>query len=343
MAGDKALITDSADGNKTKQATVGSFPISTATQTALDGKETKAVVQASAPADTTVDWYDTDQESGVLVLKRHNGTTWVRASSHGVQYASNCAGITAGMCVDTDDGKLYYHNNTAVVEVGTSGGSYTLPTASADTLGGVKVGSRLTIIDGVLSADVQSGSALPTWMPSVGPTNGRQILQATGGCSLSAYDNQADCQTNSGTWITPTYQHTSIISGLINDTGTADDDLWSAAQIISELSGKQASLGFTAENSALKGAANGYAGLGSDGKVPSSQLPTLGTAYSLPSLADAQAGASTTPYVWSPQRVAQAIAALAPSGGAGEGYYEIDGGSSASLTFTGDIDGGASI
>ena len=85
------------------------------------GKETKAVVQASAPADTTVDWYDTDQESGVLILKRHNGTTWLRASSHGVQYLSNCLGISAGFCVDTDDGKLYYHNNTSVVEVGSGG------------------------------------------------------------------------------------------------------------------------------------------------------------------------------------------------------------------------------
>ena len=35
--------------------------------------------------------------------------------------------------------------------------SYTLPTASADVLGGVKVGSRLTITDGVLSADEQGG------------------------------------------------------------------------------------------------------------------------------------------------------------------------------------------
>ena len=32
------------------------------------------------------------------------------------------------------------------------GGSYTLPTASADTLGGVKVGANLSIADGVLSA-----------------------------------------------------------------------------------------------------------------------------------------------------------------------------------------------
>lgn len=159
-------------------------------------------------------------------------------------------------------------------------------------------------------------SGLHSWLPSTGPTNGRQILQATGGCTFSAYDNQADCQANSGTWTTPTYRHTSIISGLINDTGTSDDDLWSAAKIAGDLAGKQATLGFTPENAANKGTANGYAGLGSDGKVPTAQLPTLGTTYDLPSLADAQAGTSTTPYVWSPQRVAQAIAALAPSGGA---------------------------
>ena len=33
------------------------------------------------------------------------------------------------------------------------GGSYTLPPATADTLGGIKVGSGLSINDGVLSAD----------------------------------------------------------------------------------------------------------------------------------------------------------------------------------------------
>lgn len=217
-----------------------------------------------------------------------------------------------------------------------------VPTTTWGSYTGTNVQALMQEVDTALRALI-GGAALPTWMPSVGPTNGRQILQATGGCTLSAYDNQADCETNSGTWTTPTYQHTSIISGLINDTGTADDDLWSAEKIAGDLAGKQATLGFTPENTANKGAANGYAGLGSDGKVPSSQLPTLGTTYELPSLADAQAGTSTTPYVWSPQRVAQAIAALAPSGSAGEGYYEIDGGSSASITFTGDIDGGASI
>lgn len=39
--------------------------------------------------------------------------------------------------------------------------------------------------------------------------------------------------------------------------------------------GKQNALGFTAENSANKGLANGYAGLDATGKVPSSQLPSF--------------------------------------------------------------------
>lgn len=39
--------------------------------------------------------------------------------------------------------------------------------------------------------------------------------------------------------------------------------------------GKQDALGFSPENSANKGQANGYAGLGSDGKVPTTQLPSL--------------------------------------------------------------------
>lgn len=39
------------------------------------------------------------------------------------------------------------------------------------------------------------------------------------------------------------------------------------------LDGKQNTLSYTAENTANKGVSNGYAGLGSDGKVPTSQLP----------------------------------------------------------------------
>ena len=73
-------------------------------------------VNTTAPADTKVVWIDTDQDNAIKV---RIGEVWT--------------------------------------VVGTTGeGSYTLPAAAADTLGGVKVGDRLSIADGVLSADVQT-------------------------------------------------------------------------------------------------------------------------------------------------------------------------------------------
>ena len=52
-------------------------------------------------------------------------------------------------------GKLTFLDGAEVENFpgGGGGGSYTLPKASASTLGGIKVGSGLTITDGVLSAD----------------------------------------------------------------------------------------------------------------------------------------------------------------------------------------------
>ena len=52
-------------------------------------------------------------------------------------------------------GKLVVKEDAEVegLEGSGSSGSYTLPAASASTLGGVKVGSGLSITDGVLSAD----------------------------------------------------------------------------------------------------------------------------------------------------------------------------------------------
>jgi hypothetical protein len=45
-------------------------------------------------------------------------------------------------------------------------------------------------------------------------------------------------------------------------------------ELVSSLSGKQDSLGFTPENSANKGAANGYAPLDASAKVPAANLPS---------------------------------------------------------------------
>lgn len=54
-------------------------------------------------------------------------------------------------------GTLEIAADATVIDPGNhcSGGTYTLPAATAETLGGVKVGSGLRISDGVLSADDQ--------------------------------------------------------------------------------------------------------------------------------------------------------------------------------------------
>jgi hypothetical protein len=56
----------------------------------------------------------------------------------------------------TQNGRTYQWSGYAW-ELLTSTGAYTLPTATASVLGGVKVGSGLTITDGVLAASGGGG------------------------------------------------------------------------------------------------------------------------------------------------------------------------------------------
>lgn len=78
--------------------------------------------------------------------------------------------------------------------VGSGGSSYVLPTASTDTLGGVKVGDNLTIADGVLSA---SAYTLPTASAETlggvkvgsGLTINDGVLSVSGG-SAAFYDGE---------------------------------------------------------------------------------------------------------------------------------------------------------
>ena len=79
--------------------------------------------------------------------------------------------------------KIYQKRNGQLVEVAMDGGGadgYVLPVASGDTLGGVKVGTNLTITNGVLAAKdttysnfVKSGTGAKAGLvPSPGTTEG---------------------------------------------------------------------------------------------------------------------------------------------------------------------------
>lgn len=67
-------------------------------------------------------------------------------------YADSKEGLGAGV----ESEVLVLDSEIDPGDGGGGGGSYTLPTASASTLGGVKIGSGITITDGVISAITSS-------------------------------------------------------------------------------------------------------------------------------------------------------------------------------------------
>lgn len=81
-------------------------------------------------------------EQYVLIVRGAYGLTWGDAYEWGTEPTLAAENVFVFQC---DGTKLYPLESSG-------GGSYTLPTASAETLGGVKVGANLSIADGVLSA-----------------------------------------------------------------------------------------------------------------------------------------------------------------------------------------------
>lgn len=98
------------------------------------------------------------------------------------------------------------------LEFATVPSSYTLPTASADTLGGVKIGSGITITDGVIST---SGGGGITWN------------EVTGTAQAAAADNGYIC--NNAALVTVTLPSTCAVGKTIRVSGKGSG-LWKIAQ-----------------------------------------------------------------------------------------------------------------
>jgi phage-related tail fiber protein len=101
-----------------------------------------------------------------------------------------------------------------------------------------------------------SSASLPTTLAGYGITDSAPLSHVS--------DASVHLTSAQNTWLDAITASSAEVNYLVGVT--------SAVQ--TQLDGKQATLGFTPENSANKGAANGYASLGSDGKVPSAQLPS---------------------------------------------------------------------
>lgn len=120
-----------------------------------------------------------------------------------LEYANLAAfpatGETGKIYIAIDTGYTYRWGGSSYGQIG--GSNFILPTASAAVLGGIKVGSNLTIVDGVLSADEQGGTyELPTATPSVlggikigsGLTINEGVVSVDSGSSLPSMSGNAD-------------------------------------------------------------------------------------------------------------------------------------------------------
>jgi len=141
--------------------------------------------------------------------------------------------------------------------------SYTLPVATTYSLGGVKAGDDITIsTDGIMSVNDNSHNH------TVANVTGLQVqLDGKVNSTRVLTDVPANAVFTDTVYTHPATHPASII---VQDSSNrfvtdAEKATWN---------GKQDALGYTPLNSTLKGVANGLAELGSDGKVPTSQLPT---------------------------------------------------------------------
>lgn len=137
------------------------------------------------------------------------------------------------LVINWTDGKLYSNNNGSLItlSLGGSGGSYTLPTASGSTLGGIKIGSGLSIDgNGVVTATDAGLRAyfLPTAPTNLAGTagNGQVSLTWTASSAISQIpvtDYVIQYSSDSGsTWTTWSHSASTTasatVTGLTNGT-----------------------------------------------------------------------------------------------------------------------------
>lgn len=111
---------------------------------------------------------------------------------------------------------------------GMGGGDYVLPTASADTLGGIKVGSNLSISNGVLSADAQSYNNATTTDAGLMSAADKTKLD---GVEAGAEKNVIDAISVNGTALVPSGNAVSITVPTNNNELTNGAGYQTAAQV----------------------------------------------------------------------------------------------------------------
>jgi len=172
---------------------------------ATGGTKASAVQPTTAAAGDL--WVDT---SGTApVLKVYNGTTWNPVHTAPASASDSAAGIVQlAAAADLTSGASDRVVTAAQLKSAvTAAGAYTLPNASAAVLGGVKVGSNLSIAaDGTLSANITgaityAGTLDATAAPPATPvTDGLYVSSATG-TTNAGFTGAASVAVSAGDWL----------------------------------------------------------------------------------------------------------------------------------------------
>lgn len=153
------------DNNTTySNATQSATGLMTATdKTKLDGIASGAQVNQNAFANLAFDSsiYTADSTSDTFTFLSGDNITFTTSSTDD-QITISATNTTYDTATSGNDGLMSASDKTKLDEIATGANNYSLPTASSSTLGGVKVGTNLSISNGVLSATNTTYSAATT-------------------------------------------------------------------------------------------------------------------------------------------------------------------------------------
>lgn len=201
----------------------------------LNGNEIQNVLAqklATAPANPSAGQFYFNTTDNTLYV--YNGTAWMNALSQGIIYTFS-TGLTE------------------------TSGTVTLDEATTSDLGGVIVGSNISVSNGTISVADAS-------------TNGKGVIEI-------ATDQEATAGTSEVLAINPKQLATKVTANAAITGGTATKITYDTKGLVTSGGSLSASdipdLSATYVTQTQIGVANGVAALGADGKVPSSQLPSF--------------------------------------------------------------------
>ncbi|WP_336786961.1 hypothetical protein [Paenibacillus sp. MMO-177] len=172
----------------------------------------------------------------------------------------NASGTNGNILIDGSEATIYQHPSTHSADIITDGTTNKAYTATEKT--------KLAGIENNANNYTHPSGDGNLHVPATGTTNGTKVLKAgstAGSISWAAVDWSE--LANKPTAFTPS-SHTHAATDVTQDAThrfvtDTEKSTWN---------GKQAALGFTPENSANKGVANGYAELDANGKIPDNRI-----------------------------------------------------------------------